>query len=68
MFPAFPAQLIGCLVFIVSCMALLFCSADFGVRLGSQVPEKKNMKTIGGRHFSRIGTRGCDRTWDNSLN
>lgn len=64
MFPTFPAQVVGCLVFIVSCMALLLCCTDFEVILGSQVPEKKNMKMMGGRHFSRIC---CDRTRGNDL-
>lgn len=62
MFPTFPAQVIGC--FVVSCMALLFRSADSEVILWSQVPEKKNLKIIGDRHFSRAF---CDRTRGNGL-
>lgn len=64
MFPTFPAQVVGCLVFVVSCIAPLFCSTDFEVILGSQVPEKKNTKFIGDRHFSRAC---CDRTKGNGL-
>lgn len=62
--PTFPAWVVGCLVIVVSCMALLFCSTDFAVILGSQVPGKKNMKMIGNRHFSRPC---CDRTRGNGL-
>lgn len=46
MFPAFPAQLIGCSVFTVRYVAVHHCSADLWVIFASQVPENKNMKMI----------------------
>ena len=64
MFPAFPAQLIGCSVFIARYMAVLFCSADFWVIFGSQVPENKNIKMMGDKLFSRAC---CGRTMGNAL-